>query len=217
MASASNGFVFPPSPLYYEELYNWCCTEVDTDKIIVNLSHKFDRKPLEEDLENQIEKTWQEKMKQYPLLYNGNKFRLKNVSFENNNLVLNIGMTCYRDFICTNMRSDLRDRISSWSSRTFNDSHACFADPIGVNGLVISRDDEIVFLKRSLQLYECPGKFHTPGGHPEPSVSSRGIGMSRRPDFDQGGCSHIYLIDVSVNSKVSHSPSPWGSSQTLDF
>lgn len=186
MAFASNGFILNPSPADYEEIYNCCCMEVDMDKVVVNLSNAFDRQPLE-DLENQIEKTWQEKMKEFPLLYNATKFRLKDATLANNSLVLNIGMTCYRDFICTNMRHDLQDHIQSLGRKIHGDRHACFADPIGVNGLLISRDDEAVFLKRSQQLYECPGRFHTPGGHPEPSVSSRG-------NFNSNMCETIFIF-----------------------
>jgi hypothetical protein len=171
MAFATNGFVFNPSPLFYEELYNWCCMPVEKNQVIVNLSNDFDRKPLDVELENQIEKTWEKRLQDFPLLYNASKFRLKNVELTPNSLVLNVGMSCYRDFICTNMRSDLRDRIRQYGTKKHSDPHACFADPIGVNGLVLSSDDRVVLMRRSYKVYESPGMFHTPGGHPEPSVS----------------------------------------------
>lgn len=171
MASVSNGFCFYPSPHHYEELYNCCCMGVNMDKVVVNLSNTFDRKPLREDLENKIEQTWQEELLQCPLLYNGTKFRLKDLALKDGNLILNVGITCYRDFICTNMCEELRETIRSWGTKMYDDPHACFADPIGANGLVISRDDEAVFIRRSQEVYEFAGRFHTPGGHPEPNVS----------------------------------------------
>lgn len=174
MAFAHNGFVFKPSIQFYEELYNWCCMPVQENQVIVNLSSDFDRKPLEDELENQIEQIWEKRVKDLPLLYNASKFRLQSVELTEDRLILNIGMTCYRDFICTNMRSEIRERIRTHGLDKYGDPHACFADPVGVDGLVISSDDKVVLLRRSQEVYEAPGMFHIPGGHPEPSVSDSG-------------------------------------------
>ncbi|XP_031565988.1 uridine diphosphate glucose pyrophosphatase NUDT22-like [Actinia tenebrosa] len=206
MAFAHDGFVFKPSSLFYEELYNWCCMPVQENQVIVNLSSDFDRKPLEDELESQIEKLWEKRVKDLPLLYNASKFRLQSVELTKNRLILNVGMTCYRDFICTNMRNDImRERIRQHSLDKYGDPHSCFADPVGVDGLVISSDDKVILLRRSQQVYEAPGMFHIPGGHPEPSeVKGNNEGKLKLEDMDPKDVVHemFYSIVKEVRDEV---------------
>ena len=48
------------------------------------------------------------------------------------------------------------------------------ADPLGVGALLVTRDEQVVLIRRSPQQAEAPGLWDIPGGHPEPKVSDGG-------------------------------------------
>ncbi|EDO33812.1 predicted protein, partial [Nematostella vectensis] len=138
--------------------------------ISIELSKEFNRKPTDQNFEDKIESIWKQRVKELPSLFNGSKFRLQSACLENGQLNLRVGLTCYRDFICTNMNRRECEFLREWGRVHYDDPHACFADPVGVNALLVSRDEKFVFVRRSAEVAEAQGQYHGPGGHPEPHV-----------------------------------------------
>lgn len=144
----------------------------DTNVAIL-LSHEYDRKAANDQFEADIERTWTLRKEKNPFLFNGSKFRLHGVSHEEGKPVtLFLGQTCYKDYVCTNMNNDHWRFLSDYGKREYANEHACFSDALGVGSVVETRDNKLVFIRRSHQVYEDPGRLDTPGGHAEPTVSS---------------------------------------------
>ena len=45
------------------------------------------------------------------------------------------------------------------------------ADPLGVAGVLVTSDGQVIFHRRNHWVAEAAGKLDVPGGHPEPTVS----------------------------------------------
>lgn len=74
-------------------------------------------------------------------------------------LRLRLGLTDYKAFLGTNMNPvfrDVRDR-------------RYFADPLGVNAVLMTSDRKIVMIRRSRHVATSQGLLDMPGGHAEPS------------------------------------------------
>ena len=99
------------------------------------------------------------------------KFRLAKLSVEADFVKLYLGLTCYRDFICTNMATEHANLLNEYGRKYYNDHRVCFSDALGEEAVVLSSDNQVVFVKRSDRVYEAAGQFALPGGHPEPDVS----------------------------------------------
>ena len=139
--------------------------------VAISLSHDYDRKPCNEQFESEIEKTWALRREKNPFLFNGSKFRLFGVGHEDGKPVtLLLGQTCYRDYVCTNMNNSQRIFLNEFGKSEYANEHACFSDALGVGSVVETSDGKLVFIRRSHQVYEDPGRLDTPGGHAEPSV-----------------------------------------------
>lgn len=138
-------------------------------KIMVDFSMQYNRQ-LHPEFEDQIKKLWESKINENKRLYNMSKFRLKSASTYTTNeamIHLNIGLTDYRDTVCTNHLSSLSE-LHTFGEQTYDDVHACFGDAIGVGGIVVTEDNFIILQKRSDWVAESKGCFDTPGGHAEP-------------------------------------------------
>ena len=77
------------------------------NNIKVNLSPKFNRQKLPERDEEAILTNWRKRCTELPSLFNGTKFRLDSVVDNGGNLLLNLGITCYRDFQGTNVSENM--------------------------------------------------------------------------------------------------------------
>lgn len=152
---------------------HWCANTggVDLDWVRVVFSKEYDRRTATEDFERNIDTVWHERLQQNPNLYNGNKFRLAKLLLESDCIKLYLGLTCYRDFVCTNMAKENTNLLNEYGRRHYNDHRACFSDALGEEAVVLSSDNQVVFVKRSNKVYEAAGQFALPGGHPEPDVS----------------------------------------------
>lgn len=121
-----------------------------------------------------IETEWEKKCKESIHLFNASKFRLHRIDFQQrgegnlSQLKLYVGVTSYKDFIGTNCapyaKKLVQDGIESLNSQLH------MADPIGVGGLLLTSDQQLVFIRRSERCAEMPGMIDRPGGHPEPDV-----------------------------------------------
>lgn len=84
-------------------------------------------------------------------------------------LRLQLGLTCYKDFLGTNWSQEAvnlqqRGRLES------GDPQVLLAQPLGVGAVLVTSDGQVVMLRRSQRVAEAAGLLDIPGGHPEPKV-----------------------------------------------
>uniref|UniRef100_A0A8D2JIB6 Nudix hydrolase 22 n=1 Tax=Varanus komodoensis TaxID=61221 RepID=A0A8D2JIB6_VARKO len=137
-------------------------------QVSVQLSPEYDRQQLPSD-NFEIETTWAARREQNPWLFDAPKFRLHSIMLEGTILSFQLGLTCYKDFVGTNL-AERAGHLQEQGFKDFGNSQAYLAEPLGVGAMVHTTDDQFVFLRRSLCVGEAPGKIDVPGGHPEPLV-----------------------------------------------
>ena len=146
---------------------NCTITESNTDVVI---DKKYNRCPCDIH-DKDISVIWYKRVQENPKLFNGSKFRLDSVILNDDSLTLNLGLTCYRDFIGTNWSSNAW-AIQNYGRQEFNNPQACMSDAMGVGAFVETADGKVIFLKRSDFCGEAAGLWDIPGGHAEPQVYS---------------------------------------------
>ncbi|XP_042295431.1 uridine diphosphate glucose pyrophosphatase NUDT22 [Sceloporus undulatus] len=151
-------------------------------QVRAELSPLYDRHLLPGD-QLQIETAWAARCHQNPWLFNGTKFRLHSVQLDGAILTFCLGLTCYKDFVGTNL-AERAMRLQELGQKDFGNSHAYLAQPLGVGAMMYTADDKFVFLQRSQCVAEAPGKIDIPGGHPEPQAV-RGHPTSEGPIIHQ--------------------------------
>src|SRR5271163_3740105 len=78
----------------------------------------YNAKTLPDDIQKKLDERWNELVndaKPGRILYNQSKFRLHSVELKENNVILNLGLTDYKSFICTQQQSipnDIRQYIT---------------------------------------------------------------------------------------------------------
>ena len=135
----------------------------------VHLDPTYNRQKLPDNGEVAIEETWKEKLSANSTLFNGTKFRLNSIEEKDSKLILNVGITDYKDFQGTNLSKDALD-LQSKGLCDHDNSQAYMSDALGVGALVLTRDDFVVLLFRSKRCGEDTELWDRPGGHPEPKV-----------------------------------------------
>ena len=142
---------------------------IPEQKTSVRVSREFCRQTLPED-EAAIETVWDNRLKENPRLFNGTKFRVHSVASDSSGtFTMNLGLTDYREYLGTNWAPE----VERWQARgrgQFGDPQAFLSDPMGVGAFVVTSDDHVIFLKRSLHCAEAPAMWDVPGGHSEPEV-----------------------------------------------
>jgi hypothetical protein len=130
----------------------------------------YNAKSLPNDIQKKLDEKWNELVHDAEpgrILFNQSKFRLHSVEMKPNEddhsirAILNLGLTDYKSFICTqqqNLPNDIRQYIT--------EDH--LAHPLGVGALLITSDDQIVLIKRSSACMDLPNVYDLPGGHAEP-------------------------------------------------
>ncbi|KAJ8246963.1 hypothetical protein GJAV_G00257240 [Gymnothorax javanicus] len=93
---------------------------------------------------------------------------------EQTKLILQLGLTCYKDFLGTNWSRGVAALMRRGEAE-FGDPHALLAQPLGVGGVLRTADGLVVLLKRSQKVAEAPGLLDIPGGHPEPKAVCQGV------------------------------------------
>ncbi|KAF8763347.1 Uridine diphosphate glucose pyrophosphatase like protein [Argiope bruennichi] len=78
-----------------------------------------------------------------------------------------LGLTSYKDFIGTNCASE-SEILINLGLQNHGNSQAYASDPLGVGALIVTNDNNIIFIRRSGQCAEFPFMVDRPGGHPEP-------------------------------------------------
>ncbi|XP_028409798.1 uridine diphosphate glucose pyrophosphatase-like [Dendronephthya gigantea] len=133
------------------------------------MSHEFDRRIMPE-YEEELDALWQKKLSENSNIYNASKFRLNSFTEESDHIKLEFGLTCYKDFQCTNMQSkESVKMLHDYGLRNYDDVNACMANPMFSTAIVVSSDNYVVMFKRSDMVGESPGMVDFPGGHMEPS------------------------------------------------
>ena len=142
---------------------------IPEQKTSVCVSREFFRQTLPED-EASIETIWNNRLKENSRLYNGTKFRVHSVTSDSSGiLTMNLGLTDYREYLGTNWAPEV-EKLQARGQRVFADPQAFLSDPMGVGAFVVTCDDHVIFLKRSLHCAEAAALWDVPGGHAEPEV-----------------------------------------------
>jgi hypothetical protein len=140
---------------------------------------KYDmkRNPL---YQERILETWRKRLQANPKFFNGTKFRLQNISINTDPdgkdepdqvLELGLGISDYASYLGTNWNPDTAfvETLKRAGEVEFGDSSAYFASPLGNAALVITDDECVPFIQRSMRTAEFASWWDVPGGHPEPS------------------------------------------------
>eukprot|EP00794_Sanderia_malayensis_P019820 gene19820-21759_t len=145
----------------------------------VTCSSIYNRKIIP-DLDYLIEENWEKFSNELEILYNADKFRLHSVDIISEQQInVKIGLTCYKDYIGTNMSPNI-DRFIEYGLKKLNvDKQVCLSDALGVGAIVVTIDDYLVLVKRSQEVAEEKGMTDFPGGHSEPSEMAKKIGVQK--------------------------------------
>ena len=125
----------------------------------VNCCTDYDRVASTPENEANIDKIWKDRITSNPSLFNGTKFRFHSVDMRSDQPTIQLGITDYKTYLGTNLSS-------AWS----NLDQSNLASPLGNAAIVETTDEQIVLLKRSGNVGECPHTVVMPGGHPEPEM-----------------------------------------------
>ncbi|KAG0710680.1 Uridine diphosphate glucose pyrophosphatase [Chionoecetes opilio] len=118
-------------------------------------------------IEDEIDSIWKCKCKANDRLYNASKFRLAGCEVVQDNLVLHLGLTCYKDVCGTNM-SEKFPSLQAKGEKEYSNKQAYISDALGAGLLAITSDGFLVVIRRAQWTGEYPGALDRPGGHPEP-------------------------------------------------
>ncbi|KAL7858477.1 hypothetical protein AOLI_G00185790 [Acnodon oligacanthus] len=89
-------------------------------------------------------------------------------------LSLQLGLTCYKDFLGTNWSQEAVS-LQRRGEVEFGDPQAFLAQPLGVGAVLVTSDGQVVLLRRSRRVAEAAGLLDIPGGHPEPKAVCQGV------------------------------------------
>ncbi|XP_066524348.1 uridine diphosphate glucose pyrophosphatase NUDT22 [Hoplias malabaricus] len=89
-------------------------------------------------------------------------------------LNLQLGLTCYKDFLGTNWSQEAVS-LQQRGEVEFGDTQALLAQPLGVGAVLVTSDGQVVLLRRSQKVAEAAGLLDIPGGHPEPKAVCQGV------------------------------------------
>lgn len=145
--------------------------------------------------ESHVEQVWTDRLNQNPRLYNATKFRLHSATMTDS-LYLQLGITCYKDFLGTNW-SPVSSDILEMGKRHHGNSQAYMSDAVGVGAFLLTVDGKMVMIKRSAHCGEAPGLWDIPGGHPEPQEL---VGQKCMEDIDVGKLSPNDVLQEIYNS-----------------
>ena len=139
--------------------------------VAVRFDRKFNRADHPTHDEARIARLWTTKRATNPRLYDAPKFRLADATSRDvDGLDLDVGMTSYRDFQCTNYAD--ADRVAELKRdglRRHGNAQSYLSDALGVSALLLTDgDDRLVVQQRSRFVGEGVGLWDTPGGHAEP-------------------------------------------------
>ncbi|XP_042864960.1 uridine diphosphate glucose pyrophosphatase NUDT22-like [Penaeus japonicus] len=137
------------------------------DQLAANFKNSEFSRKLNPRLEKDIANRWKVKIAQNPRLFNGSKFRRAGWEISDGKLVINVGLTNYKDLCGTNFAENCNSLLDM-GEREFGNSQAYMADALGVGVLLLTKDSHLVVARRADWLLEYPNFLDRAGGHPEP-------------------------------------------------
>jgi hypothetical protein len=150
-------------------IYSPSSKPIQRKNAYVKMSKEFNRTVFTTHMENVVQVHWEDRVKANPKLFNGTKFRLHSVLLSEDTFTFNLGITCYKDFLGTNWGPNARLLLEK-GVKLGNNSQSFMSDALGVGSFLVSVDDKVILLRRSLDLAEAAGLWDIPGGHAEPEV-----------------------------------------------
>ena len=130
----------------------------------VEVAYAESPRPTHPQIERLIAESWESAealaRTENRLLYNGPLIRLVRFEHQGDRLLLNVGPTCYRDFVGTHFHNAGLVRATDASA---------FAHALGISVLPATRDGQLVLGKRSTRVAYHGGWLHPFGGMVEPA------------------------------------------------
>ena len=84
-------------------------------------------------------------------------------------LRLELGITSYREYLITNrLGSDARQVLERDGLREHGGAGAHLSNALGCEAVLVTRDEQVVLLRRSAAITSAAGQYNGPSGHPEP-------------------------------------------------
>jgi len=84
-------------------------------------------------------------------------------------LRLDLGITSYREYLITNcLGSDARQVLERDGLREHGGAGAHLSNALGCEAVLVTRDEQVVLLRRSAAITSAAGQYNGPSGHPEP-------------------------------------------------
>ncbi|KAL2644806.1 hypothetical protein R1flu_012393 [Riccia fluitans] len=151
-----------------------CPVPLGRSDLSVDFGSAYDRQAHPDpELEQAINKIWEQRVAAQPSLFNGSKFRYGGFREVRDSelkipikVSLCLGLTDYRTFTGTNLSSKWQEFLVPSGDDLERCRHT--GDPLGNAAVVETTDGKIVVLQRSADVGEFPGTLVFPGGHPEP-------------------------------------------------
>ncbi len=150
------------------------------------ISHTWNAppRPTTPAIEEAIARTWEAELalarEGERMLFNGDLIRLVEARVTADQLHLDLGPTCYRDFLGTNLHN---------ASMVLQCGVRHLANPLGISSTVLTSDGFLVFGRRGPRVSYHAGYLHTFGGILEPSDRDAGA------QFDLFGCASRELTE----------------------
>ncbi|TSQ35294.1 Nucleoside diphosphate-linked moiety X motif 22 [Bagarius yarrelli] len=110
-------------------------------------------------------------------------------------LKLQLGLTCYKDFLGTNW-SEAAVNLQQRGRMEMGDSQAFLAQPLGVGAVLLTSDGQVVMLRRSQRVAEAAGLLDIPGGHPEPKAVCQGVSEENITVDLMQGCERVVVAEI---------------------
>ncbi|KAI4872764.1 hypothetical protein NFI96_026998 [Prochilodus magdalenae] len=110
-------------------------------------------------------------------------------------LSLQLGLTCYKDFLGTNWSQEAVN-LQRRGEVEFGDPQALLAQPLGVGAVLVTSDGQVVLLRRSQRVAEAAGLLDIPGGHPEPKAVCQGVSEDAISVELMQGCERAVVAEI---------------------
>ena len=140
---------------------------------------------------------WERRAKANSRLFNATKFRLAGVTCPADptnpkSCLIRVGLSCYGDYVGTNLLP--LDRWPSAEQVPTIDFEKAMGNALGVEALFITGDDDVVLFRRSKYVGDFAGFYSCPGGHPEPSVVAKRLGLKSELEIDGTNPEHLKSV-----------------------
>ncbi|EQC38821.1 hypothetical protein SDRG_03780 [Saprolegnia diclina VS20] len=148
------------------------------DRVCIALSPQGNRrKHASRELEDAMEKLWDDKLAAQPHLFNGAKFRLASSALTSTGLQMTWGLTSYKEYISTCSRPEI---VATLRRDGGENPRQHLSMKVGVAAALVTSDKHVVFLQRSNAVGAYPNMADVPGGHPEPEK----VGLHCESDYE---------------------------------